>query len=48
MLRLREIETEKSDKFLGKTSFWEKKEKTKRSQEKSQREGCRNQSPNLR
>jgi len=48
MLRLREIETEKSDKFLGKPSFWEKKEKTKRSQEKSQREGCRNQSPNLR
>jgi len=30
MLRLREIETEKSDKFLGKTSFWEKREKTKR------------------
>jgi len=35
MLRLREIETEKSDKFLRKTSFWEKREKTKRSQEKS-------------
>jgi len=48
MLRLREIETEKSDKFLCKTSFWEEREKTKRSQEKSQREGCRNQSPNLR
>ena len=48
MLRLREIETEKSDKFLGKTSFWEKREKTKRSQEKIQREGCRDQSPNLR
>jgi len=48
MLRLREIETEKSDKVLRKTSFWEKREKAKRSQEKSQREGCRNQSPKLR
>ena len=30
MLRLREIETKKSDKFLRKTSFWEKREKAKR------------------
>ena len=45
MLRLREIETEKSDKFLRKTSFWEKREKPR---EDSRREGCRNQSPNLR
>ena len=41
MLRLREIETEKSDKFLRKTSFWEKRDKTKRNQEKPREESER-------